>query len=442
MALGLNSYYSKQRLVQLHENIKVLRHPDHVRVGVFFWAHHEKLVVIDQTYAFVGGIDLAYGRWDDHRHRLTDLGSMSMTTKTTSRRSFTVIENPLRSLIVQSTEILQATASARPADENGRATETLTVTSAKRVTAISSTKTPPNEPSEALDEHMKANTPEMKRKGITEKIKDNVKNTGRGIMQRITSMDVPDSNGSAMVDIKVETVETVKVDTPPAYFELDGQAKLWIGKDYCNFIFKDFIELNEPFTDLVDRTKMPRMPWHDISSVVVGSPARDVARHFIERWNAAKLEKARENISYPYLLPRSYNDMRVDQNFFNATKVGLERTTVQVLRSASSWSCGFLDDEIVEQSIHEAYVEAITRAQHYIYIENQFFISLGFPDTAVKNQIAESLFKRIIRAHREKKVFRVFIILPLLPGFEGDVAGTSGIALRIITHWNYASICR
>lgn len=49
MALGINSFYSKQRLSQMHENIKVLRHPDHVRIGVFFWAHHEKLVVIDQT---------------------------------------------------------------------------------------------------------------------------------------------------------------------------------------------------------------------------------------------------------------------------------------------------------------------------------------------------------------------------------------------------------
>lgn len=440
LALGLNSYYSKQRLVQLHENIKVLRHPDHVRVGVFFWAHHEKLVVIDQTYAFVGGIDLAYGRWDDYKHRLTDLGSMSMTTKTTNRRSFTIIENPLRSLIVQSTEILQATATARPQVENGHGsivtTETHSLTTTKRMTATTSTT---NEPEE-LDEHMKANTPEMKRKGITEKIKDNVKNTSRGLMQRITSTgeDNLESTGSAMVEIKVETVE----ETTPAYFELDGQAKLWMGKDYCNFIFKDFIELNEPFTDLVDRTKTPRMPWHDISSVVVGAPARDVARHFIERWNAAKLEKARENISYPYLIPRSYNDIRVDQNFWSSSKVNLDRVTVQVLRSATNWSCGFIESDNAEQSIHEAYVDSITRAQHYIYIENQFFISLGFPDANVKNQIAESLYKRIMRAHREKKVFRVFVILPLLPGFEGDVAGTSGIALRIITHWNYASICR
>lgn len=95
MALGINSYYSKQQLVLAHENIKVIRHPDHARVGVFFWAHHEKIVVIDQTYAFIGGIDLCYGRWDDYRHRLTDLGSItkasisgSSSTRTTNPLSF------------------------------------------------------------------------------------------------------------------------------------------------------------------------------------------------------------------------------------------------------------------------------------------------------------------------------------------------------------------
>jgi phospholipase D1/2 len=241
----------------------------------------------------------------------------------------------------------------------------------------------------------------------------------------------------AEVEIKIETVEEI-----PTHIQLDGQAKLWIGKDYTNFIFKDFTDLNQPFTDLVDRHKTPRMPWHDIACCMVGAPARDVARHFIERWNACKIEKARENISYPYILPKSYTDIRIDQNFWSKSKVNLERVTVQALRSATNWSAGFVEVDNVEQSIHEAYVDAITRAQHYIYIENQFFISLGFPDINVKNQIAENLFKRIVRAHREKKKFRVFVILPLLPGFEGDVAGDSGAAMRTITHWNYASICR
>ena len=52
-----------------------MRHPDHVSSVVFLWAHHEKMVAIDQTVAFVGGIDLAFGRWDDSRYLLADLGS-------------------------------------------------------------------------------------------------------------------------------------------------------------------------------------------------------------------------------------------------------------------------------------------------------------------------------------------------------------------------------
>lgn len=54
--------------------------------------------------------------------------------------------------------------------------------------------------------------------------------------------------------------------------------------------------------DLVDRSTTPRMPWHDIGAVVVGASARDIARHFIQRWNAVKLEKARENpVSFHFL---------------------------------------------------------------------------------------------------------------------------------------------
>ena len=44
-------------------DVQVFRHPDGgADVNTFLWAHHEKLVVVDQLYAFVGGIDLCYGR--------------------------------------------------------------------------------------------------------------------------------------------------------------------------------------------------------------------------------------------------------------------------------------------------------------------------------------------------------------------------------------------
>lgn len=73
---------------------------------------------------------------------------------------------------------------------------------------------------------------------------------------------------------------------------------------------------------------------------------------------------------------------------------------LQTVRSVSSWSIGFLDTETVEESIHEAYIDAITRAKHYVYIENQFFISLATHNTSVRNLVCETLFKRIMRAHR------------------------------------------
>lgn len=74
--------------------------------------------------------------------------------------------------------------------------------------------------------------------------------------------------------------------------------------------------------------------------------------------------------------------------------------TCQVLRSASCWSVGFLESEAVEQSIHEAYIDTIRRAQHYIYIENQFFVTLSTNSNVVYNQIGDALFERITRAHR------------------------------------------
>ena len=102
---------------------------------------------------------------------------------------------------------------------------------------------------------------------------------------------------------------------------------------------------------------------------------------------------------YLFLIILEIPDMRVDQ-FFYRTRVRLHRVTCQILRSAAQWSCGFLEAE-AEESIHEAYVQTITKAQHYVYIENQFFISLAFPNAYdVRNQIAETLFKRIYRAHK------------------------------------------
>ena len=35
-------------------------------------AHHEKLCIVDGETAFMGGLDLCYGRWDTNQHPIAD----------------------------------------------------------------------------------------------------------------------------------------------------------------------------------------------------------------------------------------------------------------------------------------------------------------------------------------------------------------------------------
>lgn len=173
---------------------------------------------------------------------------------------------------------------------------------------------------------------------------------------------------------------------------LQGSSKMWFGKDYANFLLRDFRNLDQPFQDQIDRNTTPRMPWHDIGAFVYGACARDLARHFIERWNFVKRQKVKDNERYPFLLPKTYGTYtpcpKLLSNTFNCS--------TQSLRSIGRWSTGKND---TEESIHNAFIDMITNAKYYIYIENQFFVSL-IGDSTVRNGIAEALFKRILRAHQ------------------------------------------
>lgn len=72
---------------------------------------------------------------------------------------------------------------------------------------------------------------------------------------------------------------------------------------------------------------------------------------------------------------------------------------------------------MIERSIQNAYLDSIYHSKKFIYIENQFFISAtGDKDSFVCNQIANALYERIERAHKEGASFRVVVFMPLLPG--------------------------
>ncbi|EIW71690.1 hypothetical protein TREMEDRAFT_71238 [Tremella mesenterica DSM 1558] len=73
-SMALSSKHTKHALEDLHENISVMRHPDHSGGElVYYFSHHEKLCVVDNKIAAMGGLDACYGRWDTRNHPLSDV---------------------------------------------------------------------------------------------------------------------------------------------------------------------------------------------------------------------------------------------------------------------------------------------------------------------------------------------------------------------------------
>uniref|UniRef100_A0A158R3R6 Phospholipase n=1 Tax=Syphacia muris TaxID=451379 RepID=A0A158R3R6_9BILA len=518
MALGINSVYSKKTLQNLHKNIKVLRHPDHyLASGTFFWAHHEKLVIVDQLVAFVGGIDLCYGRWDDARHRLVDLGSVkydnrhafnatsefsinqgiravtaasstfspigleenegpfvptqsndidtvdesakSKTSAVKKRQSFirAITKRSKRPESVSKRQKSVAGQTVESADTDISTSHRLTLPMAMKrsLSAInrqsSHSAVPPMEMvtmnadkmtlHDALDKYKK-----YVESGKAEKDKRRAEKKSppahrKSMFSRVAKSLRPSAKKHLWKTIKEETgqydISYLKLcdqDERNRDLGVEGGYKLWIGKDYVNFIYKDFVDLNMPFHDFIDRGVTPRMPWHDIHAVTYGSSARDLARHFIQRWNATKTEKAKDLKDYPFLLPKCYDTIKVPYVLSSNS----ETADVQVLRSVSKWSALI---NRTEESIQQAYLSLISNSKHYIYIENQFFVSM-IGGTDVHNEICKVLCKRIIRAHKENENFKVYILVPLLPGFEGDVGAPGGSALQAVLHWTFLSLSR
>ncbi|KFW93020.1 Phospholipase D1 [Phalacrocorax carbo] len=389
LALGINSEYSKRTLMHLHPNIKVMRHPDHVSSSVYLWAHHEKLVVIDQSVAFVGGIDLAYGRWDDDEHRLTDVGSVKRmaAVKSVSTTNLASAAELSEHISLHSQALSPESHSfERNADDAPDTSKMKGVGKTKKFSRFSIYKHLHKhsmhraDSVSSVDSESSYCNPTRSQPNIIQSLKPHLKMFHHHSESKQGLAELREDKGS---------IHSLKTGVG----ELLGETRFWHGKDYCNFVFKDWVQLDKPFADFIDRYTTPRMPWHDISSVVHGKAARDIARHFIQRWNFTKIMKPKyRSLSYPFLLPKSQQTA----NELNYQVPEAVRATVQVIRSAADWSAGI---KYHEDSIHEAYLHVINHSKHYIYIENQFFISCA-DGKVVCNKIGDAIAQRILKAHR------------------------------------------
>jgi phospholipase D1/2 len=298
----------------------VMRHPDHNVLEnaadmTFYWAHHEKFIVIDFNTAFIGGIDLCFGRWDTHQHPLADV------------------------------------------HPEGVATE------------------------------------------------------------------------------------------------------IWPGQDFNNNRVMDFQSVDDWKSNELSKAEYGRMPWHDVAMGVVGDCVYDIAEHFVLRWNFVKRDKYKRDGRYDWLTLEGREGADEDLVGVQRPKhpvgdyihhpltplsgksLGDKQGTVnaQIVRSSADWSSGIL----TEHSIQNAYSELIRNAQHYVYIENQFFITAtGEQQSPIRNTIGRAIVDAVVKASKEGRKFRVICLIPSIPGFAGDLREDAALGTRAIMDYQYKSICR
>ncbi|CAK9062169.1 unnamed protein product [Durusdinium trenchii] len=225
----------------------------------------------------------------------------------------------------------------------------------------------------------------------------------------------------------------------------DSDATLWQGQDYYNPRIKDVTE-GRLQNDLLQRTSQPRLPWQDVACELLGRPARDVARHCVERWNHARFVNSIYEELPVAMLRRKMavtNDKMVTLPAQASEKVWppeqgpWQVCRAQVIRSVGRWSAGTK----TESSTHQAYCDLIQDSKYFIYIENQFFCSGMEGDINIGNRVLEALYRRVMKAHEHGERFHVVIVLPLLPALEAPLcqANASSPVFRVM-HAQYCTL--
>ncbi|KAL5847912.1 hypothetical protein ACOSQ3_011436 [Xanthoceras sorbifolium] len=213
-------------------------------------------------------------------------------------------------------------------------------------------------------------------------------------------------------------------------------------------------------------TKGPRQPWHDLHCKIEGPAAYDVLTNFEQRWKKAakwsefgrRFKKVTrwhddaliklERISW--ILSPSSSMPNDDPMLWVSQEEDPENWHVQVFRSIDSGSLkGFPKDTfqaeaqnlvcaknlVIDKSIQTAYIQAIRSAQHFIYIENQYFLgsSYAWPDykeAGADNLIPMELALKITSKIRAKERFAVYVVMPMWP--EGVPSSAS---VQEILYW-------
>ncbi|KAK5122151.1 hypothetical protein LTR85_004397 [Meristemomyces frigidus] len=271
------------------------------------------------------------------------------------------------------------------------------------------------------------------------------------------------------------------------------------GQDYNNARIMDFNDVSHWQANKLDRKYNSRMGWSDISICLKGPIIEDLKAHFAQRWNFIYYEKydVRKDARYQPLIFRP-NRSGIIGHPYEQTEPGAEMTTpegghhhdfagqyhhfrermrsqydtgrerleasreglrdhmhhgqgqqypdlplggvqIQLMRSCTKWSHGVP----LEHSIANSYIETIRNSRHFVYMENQFFITATSDEQKpVENRVGAAIVERIVRAAKNGEAYQMIINIPAIPGFAGDLKADASLGTRAIMEFQYNSINR
>ncbi|CAK7340604.1 unnamed protein product [Dovyalis caffra] len=413
IALKINSMYSKKRLLNIHENLRVLRYPDHISSGVYLWSHHEKLVIIDYQVCFIGGLDLCFGRYDTIEHRVGDCPPEIWPGKD--------YYNPRESEPNSWEDVMKDELDRRKYPRMpwhdvhcalwGPPCRDVARHFVQRWNHAKRTKAPNEQTIPLLMPRHHMVLPHYMGRSI-----DIVNKNAEGSQKDISRID-SFASLSPIKDIPLLLPQEADATVS------NGVSHKLTATNINNNVLDQSAGLEGSFSFTLQKSKE--------ESLAQDTPVKITA----DELDFEDLESTKQ------MSDQSSEKSEKDDPDVSASECGQVGPRVacqcQVIRSVSQWSTGASQPE---ESIHKAYCSLIEKAEHFIYIENQFFISGLWEDEIIQNRVLDALYNRILQAHKEKKCFRVIIVIPLLPGFQGGVDDGGAATVRAIMHWQYRTI--
>lgn len=462
-ALASDSLHAKRTLQARNPNIRVARHPNiSYKGGQFLWSHHQKIVLIDNTVGFIGGLDLCYGRWDTNDHELVDNGPVQIWKgidySNVRVSDYTEVENWNRDLVDRNKiprmpwHDIAVKAVGKVANDIGIHFMEVWNHILHDITGETGAinlhiKPPIREKARPIKEKF-LNALLRRKPAIPEEVPEKKRENvflKKGMMAKLVESALPREQ---FIDLKQMLSDFSKRETE------DINEPIHYSKANLNTEEREFVKkhADQPTIGILGDDKagnkaiFQQMVKNFIKNKFPNPQSDEESKH--PGHSVSDLNKRRKDEENEEARDRKQLITHYGQNkenwFTNFIKPRLEdpgrvgSCECQFLRSSSLWSCGLTK---TENSIHEAYLSLIARSKHFIFIENQFFISstAGHP---VRNQVAKALVERIKAAARAHQPFRVIVVIPLLPGFEGNVDDPAASVLRVQLHWIYRTIIR